>query len=68
MWESLRAPCWVSHLSRMFEQLEARVKAAYVPKLRKVLPAKKVARYLQVENKIRAVVKYDLAAVVPLAQ
>ena len=52
----------------MFEQLEARVRAAYVPKLRKVLPAKKVARYLQIENKIRAVVKYDLAAVVPLAQ
>jgi hypothetical protein len=50
------------------EQLEARVKAAYVPKLRKVLPAKKVARDLQIENKIRAVVKYDLAAVVPLAQ
>jgi hypothetical protein len=36
--------------------------------LRKVLPAKKVARYLQIENKIRAVVKYDLAAVVPLVQ
>ena len=48
------------------EQAEAQLKKAYVPKLSKVLPAKKVARYLQVENKIRAVVKYDLAAVVPL--
>ena len=28
----------------------------------------KVARYLQVENKIRAVVKYDLEAGVPLVQ
>jgi len=33
-----------------------------------VLPVKKVARYLQIENKIRAVVKYDLAQGVPLVQ
>jgi hypothetical protein len=33
-----------------------------------VLPQKKVARYLQIENKIRAVVKYGLAEGVPLAQ
>jgi len=50
------------------EQAEAGLKASYVPKLNKVLPAKKVARYLQIENKIRAVVKYDLAAGVPLVQ
>jgi hypothetical protein len=28
----------------------------------------KVARYLQIENKIRAVVKYELAQGVPLVQ
>jgi hypothetical protein len=50
------------------EQAEAGLKASYVPKLNKVLPPKKVARYLQIENKIRAVVKYDLAAGVPLVQ
>jgi hypothetical protein len=50
------------------EQAEAGLKASYVPKLNKVLPAKKVARYLQIENKIRAVVKYELAAGVPLVQ
>jgi hypothetical protein len=33
-----------------------------------VLPVKKVARYLQIENKIRALVKYDLAQGVPLVQ
>jgi hypothetical protein len=33
-----------------------------------VLPQKKVARYLQIENKIRAVVKYELAEGVPLVQ
>jgi len=32
------------------------------------LPPKKVARYLQIENKIRAVIKYDLASTVPLVQ
>jgi len=50
------------------EQAEAGLKASYVPKLSQVLPPKKVARYLQIENKIRAVVKYDLAGAVPLAQ
>jgi hypothetical protein len=50
------------------EQAEANIKSTYAPKLSKVLPVKKVARYLQIENKIRAVVKYDLAQGVPLAQ
>jgi hypothetical protein len=50
------------------EQAEANLKTTYVPKLSKVLPQKKVARYLQIENKIRAVVKYELAGAVPLAQ
>ena len=43
------------------EKAEAGLKESYVPKLNKVLPPKKVARYLQVENKIRAMVKFDLA-------
>ena len=50
------------------EQAEAQLKKAYVPKLSKVLPAKKVARYMQIENKIRAIVKYEIAGEVPLAQ
>jgi len=33
-----------------------------------VLPAKKVARYLQIENKIQAVVKYDFPGGAPLVQ
>ena len=50
------------------EQAEAGLKTSSLPKLRKVLPEKKVARYLQIENKIRAVVKYELAGGVPLVQ
>jgi hypothetical protein len=48
------------------EQAEAGLRASYVPKLSKVLPLKKVARYLQIENKVRAMVKYELAGGVPL--
>jgi hypothetical protein len=44
------------------------LKRAYLPRLGKVLPAKKVARYIQIENKIRAVLKYDLAQQSPLAR
>jgi hypothetical protein len=50
------------------EQAEANIKSTFAPKLSKVLPVKKVARYLQIENKIRAVVKYDLAQGVPLVR
>jgi len=32
------------------------------------LSQRKVARYLQIENKIRAVVKYELASGVPLVE
>jgi len=50
------------------EQAEANLKSTFAPKLSKALPVKKVARYLQIENKIRAVVRYDLAQGVPLVQ
>jgi len=50
------------------EQAEANLKSTYAPKLSQVLPVKKVARYLQIESKIRAVVKYDLVQGVPLVQ
>jgi len=48
------------------EKAETAMKESYVPKLSKVLPAKKVARYMQIENKIRALVKYELAGQIPL--
>jgi hypothetical protein len=45
---------------------EAKLMQSYAPKLSKVLPATKVALYLQIENKIRTIIKYDLASQVPL--
>ncbi len=50
------------------EKAEAELKASFVPKLNKALPAKKVARYLQIENKIRSIINFDIAAQVPLVQ
>ena len=50
------------------EQADGGLQATYAPKLGKVLPPKKVARYLQIENKIRAALKYELAANIPAVQ
>jgi hypothetical protein len=48
------------------EALEAR--RAHVKKFLKVLPAKRVVRYFQVENKLDAIVNYDLARGIPLVK
>jgi cell division protein FtsB len=50
------------------DQAEVSMRQGYVPKLAAVLPFTKVARYLQIENKIRAVIKYELADGIPLAR
>jgi hypothetical protein len=50
------------------EEAEVKLKRSYVPKLEKVIPGMKVARYIQIENKIRAIGKYELAAQIPLVQ
>jgi len=48
------------------EESELKLRQSYSVKLSKVLPATKVVRYLQIENKIRAIVKFELAAQIPL--
>ncbi|HVP09117.1 MAG TPA: hypothetical protein VMT02_06315 [Burkholderiales bacterium] len=50
------------------EETEVRMKRALVQRLAKVLPGAKLARYVQLENKVRALVKYEIAGEVPLAQ
>jgi hypothetical protein len=50
------------------EEAEAQLRKSYATKLGAVLPAKKVARYLQIEGKIRAAIRYELAAGIPLVQ
>jgi len=45
-----------------------KLKKDYLPKFRKVLSDKRVARYYQLENKAFAVVSYDLAKGIPLVK
>ncbi|HSD50197.1 MAG TPA: hypothetical protein VLG48_02230 [Candidatus Methylomirabilis sp.] len=45
-----------------------KLKQSYLPKLRRSLPEKKVARYLQIENKIEAVIRYEVADQIPLVK
>ena len=47
------------------ERNHATLLSSYLPRFQKVLPARKVARLYQVENKIRALVNYDLASEIP---
>ncbi len=49
------------------EEAEIRLKRTFVPRLGEILPGRKVARYIQIENKVRVLVKYEIAAEVPLA-
>jgi hypothetical protein len=43
-------------------------KKSCAAKLNGVIPATKIARYVQVENKIRAQINYELAAAIPFVQ
>ncbi|MGH7182101.1 MAG: hypothetical protein ACREJN_09005 [Nitrospiraceae bacterium] len=48
------------------DEAELKLKRTYADKVGKVLPATKTARYIQIENKIRAVIKFELARQIPL--
>lgn len=50
------------------ESLGLKLRQAYLPKFRKVLPESKAARYYQIENKIQAALIYELAANIPLVK
>jgi hypothetical protein len=47
---------------------QADMQEKYAERLQSAIPPAKAARYLQIENKIRAVVDYDLAANIPLVE
>ena len=50
------------------ENDDVKRRASYAPKVLKILPPKKAARYLQIENEYRILMRYDLAVIVPLVQ
>ena len=48
------------------DDAELKLRQSYLSKFESAIPVEKVARYLQIENKIRAVVRYELADAIPL--
>jgi hypothetical protein len=50
------------------EEDRAKVRRAYLPEIAKTLPGRKVARFYQIENKTDAVLRYDLAAEIPMVE
>jgi hypothetical protein len=47
---------------------ELALKKSMASKLKKALPATKATRYMQIENKLRALVKFELADKIPLVK
>ena len=58
----------LDRLREGIEQARASLKAKYLPKFKKVLPAKKVARFYQVENKLDLLILAEMAEQIPLAR
>ncbi|TVM02713.1 MAG: hypothetical protein CV087_08960 [Candidatus Brocadia sp. WS118] len=50
------------------EALTLKLRKAYLPKFREVLPETKVMRYYQIENKIEAALMYEIATSIPLTK
>ncbi len=46
----------------------AQLRRTYLPEFSKALPGRKVARFYQLENKMEAVLRYDLAAHIPVVE
>jgi len=50
------------------ERDRVKVRRAYLGEIAKVLPGRKVARFYQIENKMDAVQRYDLAREIPVVE
>jgi len=54
--------------SMVVEKERMALKELYFPKFQKAVSAMKAARYFQIENKIQAIVQYEVAGSIPLVQ
>jgi hypothetical protein len=54
------------YLAAEAQRLETR--RTFLPEFSKELPGRTVARFYQIENKMDAVIRYDLAAVIPVVE
>jgi len=52
--------------SLLAEYMALKLRQSFLPEFRKVLSEKRVVRYYQIENKIKAIMEYDLARQIPL--
>lgn len=59
---------WILDEFVALEKAEAELKAGWVPRFREILSSKRVARFFQLENKMDAVIDYDLAGSIPLIE
>jgi hypothetical protein len=50
------------------EAERVQVRRTYLPEFLKVLPGRTVARFYQIDNKMDAVLRYDLAAAIPVVE
>jgi len=51
-----------------YEDKKIKLEKRYIKKFRKILPEIKVTRYFQLENKLDAIIDYDLASQIPLME
>ena len=49
-----------------YERMRLITKQSFVDKFKKILPSRKVARFFQIENKLEAIINFDLARQIPL--
>jgi hypothetical protein len=54
--------------SMKFDEQRIKLEKKYVKKFRAILPNIKVTRYFQLENKLDAIIDFDLAAQIPLME
>lgn len=50
------------------EQERLKIRETFMPEFLQALPGRTVARFYQVENKMDAVIRYDLAATIPVVE
>ena len=50
------------------ERARLDVKSQFIPRFGQVMPARKVARFFQIDNKLDAVINAELAKLIPLAR
>jgi hypothetical protein len=69
--ESTMSDAYAKRIARDFlaaDMDEVKLRERYFRKMQSVLPAKKAARYMQIENKLSTLKRYDIAERIPLVR